>query len=60
MKSGPIYLGDIGDNEDWWGVAKPAIEAVRTALRPKQRLRLKYCWLFVVYVPTSSQSYLHD
>jgi hypothetical protein len=28
LKSGPIFIGDIGDSGDWWSVAKPAIEAV--------------------------------
>lgn len=28
LKSGPIYLGDVTNNDDWWGIAKPAIEEV--------------------------------
>jgi hypothetical protein len=32
LKSGPIYLGDVGNDADWYGVAKPAIEDVRIPL----------------------------
>lgn len=42
MKSGPIYLGDIGDNEGWWEVAKPAIEAVRVIKRCKCKFRRRH------------------
>lgn len=27
LKHGPILLGEVTDGSDWWGVAKPAIEA---------------------------------
>jgi hypothetical protein len=38
LKSGPIYLGDVTNNGDWWGIAKPAIEEV-TPLPVGQRFR---------------------